>query len=70
MAMQYRNDEPMPATSLEWLMELIQDRQAEVDIILGYQVSETLLFALGRIKPTPDAEIPAENVMHQRFTGD
>ena len=70
MAMQYRNDEPMPAGALEWLMGLIQERQAEVDIILGYQVSETLLFALGRIKPTPDAEIPAENVMHQRFTGD
>ena len=66
----YMNDEPMPATSLEWLMGLIQERQAAVDIVLGYQVSEALLFALGRIKPTPDAEIPADNVMHQRWTGD
>jgi hypothetical protein len=70
MAMQYRNDEPMAAGALEWLMGLIQERQAAVDDLLGYQVAETLLFALGRIKPTPDAEIPAENVIHQRFTGD
>ena len=66
----YMNDEPMPAGALEWLMGLIQERQAAVDIVLGYQVSEALLFALGRIKPTPDAEIPADNVMHQRWTGD
>lgn len=70
MTKQYMNDEPMPATSLEWLMGLIAERQAAVDIVLGYQVGETLLFALGRIKPTPDAEIPADNVMHQRWTGD
>jgi hypothetical protein len=67
---QYANTKPMAASSLEWLMGLVAERRQEVDEILGYQVSETLLYTLGRVHTTPDAEIVDEGVMHQRWTGD
>jgi hypothetical protein len=51
-------------------MGLVAERRQEVDEILGYQVSETLLYTLGRVHTTPDAEIVDEGVMHQRWTGD
>jgi hypothetical protein len=67
---QYANTKPMPASSLEWLMGLVAERRQEVDEILGFQVSETLLYTLGRVQPTPDAEIADEGVINQRWTGD
>ena len=66
----YRTAEPISASSLEWLMGLVAERRQEVDEILGFQVSETLLYTLGRVQPTPDAEIADEGVINQRWTGD
>jgi hypothetical protein len=66
----YANTRPMAVSSLEWLMGLLVERRQAVDEILGYQVAETLLYALGRVRTTPDAEIQDEGVIHQRWTGD
>ena len=66
----YTNTKPMAASSLEWLMGLVAERRKDVDEILGFQVSETLLYTLGRVHTTPDAEIVDEGVVHQRWTGD
>lgn len=66
----YRTAEPISASSLEWLMGLVAERRQAVDEILGYQVAETLLHTLGRVRTTPDSEIADEGVMHQRWTGD
>ena len=66
----YRTAEPISASSLEWLMGLVAERRQAVDEILGYQVAETLLHTLGRVRTTPDAEIADEGVMHQNWTGD
>ena len=67
---QYANTKPMAASSLEWLMGLVAERRQAVDEILGYQIAETLLHTLGRVRTTPDSEIVDEGVMHQRWTGD
>ena len=67
---QYANTKPMAASSLEWLMGLVAERRKDVDEILGFLVSETLLYTLGRVHTTPDAEIEDEGVMNQRWTGD
>jgi hypothetical protein len=67
---QYANTKPMPASSLEWLMGLVAERRKDVDEILGFQVSETLLYTLGRVHTTPDEMIADEGVMHQNWTGD
>ena len=67
---QYANAQPMPASSLEGLMGLVAERRKAVDEILGYQVAETLLHTLGRVRTTPDAEIAEEGVINQRWTGD
>ena len=66
----YANTNPISASSLEWLMGLVAERRKAVDEILGYQVAETLLHTLGRVRTTPDAEIADEGVMHQNWTGD
>ena len=66
----YANTNPISASSLDWLMGLIVQRRQEVDNILGFQVAETLLHTLGRVQTTPDAEMAAEGVMHQNWTGD
>ena len=67
---QYANAQPMSASSLEWLMGLVAERRQAVDEILGFQVAETLLHTLGRVRTTPDAEIAEEDVINQRWTGD
>jgi hypothetical protein len=51
-------------------MGLLVERRQAVDAILGYQVAETLLYALGRVQTTPDADIADEGVIHQNWTGD
>ena len=66
----YINDEPMTASSLEWLMGLVIQHRAAVDVVLGFQMSECLLYALGRIKSTPDEEVTQEKVQYQKWTGD
>lgn len=66
----YANTNPISASSLEWLMGLVAERRKAVDEILGYQVAETLLHTLGRVRTTPDSEIADEGVMHQNWTGD
>jgi hypothetical protein len=66
----YANTRPMAVSSLQWLMGLLDERRQAVDEVLGYQVAETLLYALGRVATTPDAEIADEGVIHQRWTGD
>jgi hypothetical protein len=66
----YANTLPMSASSLEWLMGLVVEHRHSVDAILGFQVAETLLYALGRVQTTPDAEIEDEGVTYQHWTGD
>ena len=66
----YANTLPISASSLEWLMGLVVEHRHSVDAILGYQVAETLLYALGRVQTTPDAEIVDEGVTYQNWTGD
>jgi len=66
----YANTMPMSASSLDWLMGLLVERRQAVDEVLGYQVAETLLYALGRVQTTADAEIQDDGGIYQRWTGD
>ena len=66
----YANTMPMSASSLDWLMGLVVERRQAVDEVLGFQVAETLLYALGRVQTTPDAEIQDDGGIYQGWTGD
>ena len=64
---------PMSQSNHADLMERIDTPQARraISVAIGCNYAEVLLFALGRITPTPDAEMPPpSDVGGMVWTGD
>ena len=66
----YTNSEPMSESALAYAMENVERFREQIDAACGYQFAELLLWTIGRVRATPDAEMPDERPVFSRWTGD
>jgi hypothetical protein len=66
----FRCDEPLSQRNHADLMQRIWDKRGKIDALIGEYYSHVLLYALGRITPIPDADMPRFEVEEPKWTGD
>jgi hypothetical protein len=66
----YEYHGPMSESNHADLMARINAARREINSAIGANYTEVILFAIGRITPTPDAQMPAVVATGGEWTGD
>ena len=66
----YANENPMSQTNHADLMQKIDAARQQINSAIACNYTEVLLYAIGRIKPTPNAEMPRQKVYEHGWTNE